>query len=80
MVQGFDSLRLLNLDDNCIAEWDEIMKLSQLRWLVKTKCVQFYNTVVTPGGTDAVLTTFDFNNQIYFHVDQTPDLHLPLMI
>jgi aryl carrier-like protein len=31
VVQGFDSLRLLNLDDNCIAEWDEILKLSQLR-------------------------------------------------
>lgn len=62
MVQGFDSLRLLNLEDNCIAEWDEIMKLSQLRWLVKTECGQFYNTVLTSGGTDAVLTTFDFNN------------------
>ncbi|KAK7246107.1 hypothetical protein RIF29_40966 [Crotalaria pallida] len=33
MVQGFDSLRLLNLEDNCIAEWGEIMKLSQLRCL-----------------------------------------------
>ncbi|RYR63110.1 hypothetical protein Ahy_A04g020902 isoform D [Arachis hypogaea] len=32
-VQGFNSLRLLNLDDNCIAEWDEVMKLSQLRCL-----------------------------------------------
>lgn len=29
-VQGFDSLRLLNLEDNCIAEWDEILRLSQL--------------------------------------------------
>ncbi|XP_061366915.1 tubulin-folding cofactor E isoform X2 [Gastrolobium bilobum] len=33
MVHGFDSLRLLNLEDNCIAEWNEIMKLSQLRCL-----------------------------------------------
>ncbi|OIV91902.1 hypothetical protein TanjilG_17894 [Lupinus angustifolius] len=33
MVLGFDSLRLLNLEDNCIAEWDEIVKLSQLRCL-----------------------------------------------
>ncbi|CAL5184106.1 unnamed protein product [Lathyrus oleraceus] len=33
MVQGFDTLRLLNLEDNCIAEWSEIMKLSQLRCL-----------------------------------------------
>ncbi|XP_059451695.1 tubulin-folding cofactor E [Corylus avellana] len=33
VVRGFDSLRLLNLDDNCIAEWDEILKLSQLRSL-----------------------------------------------
>ncbi|XP_054806442.1 tubulin-folding cofactor E isoform X1 [Prosopis cineraria] len=33
VVQGFDSLRLLNLDNNCIAEWEEIMKLSQLRSL-----------------------------------------------
>ncbi|XP_042516490.1 tubulin-folding cofactor E isoform X2 [Macadamia integrifolia] len=30
-VGGFDSLRLLNLEDNCIATWDEILKLSQLR-------------------------------------------------
>ncbi|MED6109337.1 hypothetical protein PIB30_032559 [Stylosanthes scabra] len=32
-VQGFNSLCLLNLDDNCIVEWDEVMKLSQLRCL-----------------------------------------------
>ena len=31
IVLGFDHLRLLNLEDNCIAEWDEILKLSQLR-------------------------------------------------
>ncbi|RYR63109.1 hypothetical protein Ahy_A04g020902 isoform A [Arachis hypogaea] len=49
-VQGFNSLRLLNLDDNCIAEWDEVMKLSQLRWLVMAKCFQFYNTCLTPSG------------------------------
>ncbi|RDX77697.1 Tubulin-folding cofactor E, partial [Mucuna pruriens] len=34
MVQGYDYLRLLNLEDNCIDEWNEIMKLSQLRWLL----------------------------------------------
>ncbi|RYR72561.1 hypothetical protein Ahy_A02g006776 [Arachis hypogaea] len=33
IVQGFNSLRLLNLDDNCIAECDEVMKLSQLKML-----------------------------------------------
>ncbi|KAK7331245.1 hypothetical protein VNO77_25465 [Canavalia gladiata] len=33
MVQGFDFLQLLNLEDNCIAEWNEIMKLSQLKCL-----------------------------------------------
>ncbi|KAI4296992.1 hypothetical protein L6164_036905 [Bauhinia variegata] len=33
MVEGFDSLKLLNLDDNCIAEWEEIAKLSQLKCL-----------------------------------------------
>lgn len=32
-VQGFDYLRLLNLDDNCITDWNEILKLSQLRSL-----------------------------------------------
>ncbi|CAL2235912.1 unnamed protein product [Prunus armeniaca] len=32
-VQGFDYLRLLNLEDNCIADWNEILKLSQLRSL-----------------------------------------------
>ncbi|GKV12409.1 hypothetical protein SLEP1_g23551 [Rubroshorea leprosula] len=32
-VQGFDSLRLLNLEDNCIADWNEILKLSQLKSL-----------------------------------------------
>ncbi|KAE8022275.1 hypothetical protein FH972_008087 [Carpinus fangiana] len=35
VVRGFDSLRLLNLDDNCIAEWDEILKLSQLRRMLE---------------------------------------------
>ncbi|PKI47402.1 tubulin-folding cofactor E [Punica granatum] len=32
-VEGFDSLRLLNLEDNSIAEWDEILKLCQLKSL-----------------------------------------------
>ncbi|XP_043693544.1 tubulin-folding cofactor E-like [Telopea speciosissima] len=32
-VEGFNSLRLLNLEDNCIATWDEILKLSELRSL-----------------------------------------------
>ncbi|KAL0456291.1 UNVERIFIED_CONTAM: Tubulin-folding cofactor E [Sesamum latifolium] len=29
-VEGFNSLRLLNLENNCISAWDEIVKLSQL--------------------------------------------------
>ncbi|XP_022939765.1 tubulin-folding cofactor E [Cucurbita moschata] len=33
MVQGFNLLRLLNLENNCIAEWSEILKLGQLRSL-----------------------------------------------
>ncbi|PKA65949.1 hypothetical protein AXF42_Ash010358 [Apostasia shenzhenica] len=32
-VPGFDSLRLLNLDDNCISLWDEVLHLSRLRSL-----------------------------------------------
>ncbi|KAF2300614.1 hypothetical protein GH714_014502 [Hevea brasiliensis] len=33
IVQGFGSLRLLNLENNSIAEWNEILKLSLLRSL-----------------------------------------------
>ncbi|GFY95243.1 tubulin folding cofactor E [Actinidia rufa] len=33
IVEGFGSLRLLNLEDNCIADWNEILKLSQLKSL-----------------------------------------------
>ncbi|KAG8084629.1 hypothetical protein GUJ93_ZPchr0010g8990 [Zizania palustris] len=33
IVQGFDTLRLLNLEDNHIDSWDEIVKLSCLRSL-----------------------------------------------
>nr|GEV60420.1 tubulin-folding cofactor E [Tanacetum cinerariifolium] len=33
MLQGFDSLRLLNLEDNYISDWGEILKLSQLKCL-----------------------------------------------
>ncbi|XP_071710578.1 tubulin-folding cofactor E [Rutidosis leptorrhynchoides] len=33
IVQGFDSLRVLNLEDNHIADWGEILKLSQLKCL-----------------------------------------------
>uniref|UniRef100_A0A0D9WBT8 CAP-Gly domain-containing protein n=2 Tax=Leersia perrieri TaxID=77586 RepID=A0A0D9WBT8_9ORYZ len=33
IVQGFDTLRLLNLEDNHIDSWDEILKLSYLRSL-----------------------------------------------
>nr|GMD37930.1 pentatricopeptide repeat-containing protein At2g13600-like [Ipomoea batatas] len=32
-VKGFDSPHLLNLDDNCIDSWEEILKLSQLKSL-----------------------------------------------
>ncbi|XP_008775749.2 tubulin-folding cofactor E isoform X2 [Phoenix dactylifera] len=32
-VPGFDNLRLINLEDNCIDSWDEILKLSYLRSL-----------------------------------------------
>lgn len=32
-MQGFGSLRLLNLEDNCIEMWDEVLKLSHLRSL-----------------------------------------------
>uniref|UniRef100_A0A1D1YDC0 Tubulin-specific chaperone E n=1 Tax=Anthurium amnicola TaxID=1678845 RepID=A0A1D1YDC0_9ARAE len=32
-AQGFDSLRILNLEDNHIDTWDEVLKLSQLRRL-----------------------------------------------
>lgn len=30
-VQGFDSLRLLNLEENQFEHWEEILKLSQLK-------------------------------------------------
>ncbi|KAK6919830.1 CAP Gly-rich domain [Dillenia turbinata] len=32
-VEGFNCLRLLNLEDNSLDQWDEILKLSQLRSL-----------------------------------------------
>ncbi|WOH00524.1 hypothetical protein DCAR_0519889 [Daucus carota subsp. sativus] len=32
-VQGFIHLRLLNLEDNCLADWNEILKLSHLQRL-----------------------------------------------
>ncbi|KAK1384329.1 tubulin-folding cofactor E [Heracleum sosnowskyi] len=30
VVQGFKYLRLLNLEDNCLADWNEVLKLSEL--------------------------------------------------
>ncbi|KAI3767563.1 hypothetical protein L2E82_17780 [Cichorium intybus] len=33
IVKGFDSLRVLNLEDNDISDWAEILKLSQLKCL-----------------------------------------------
>ncbi|GMH03959.1 hypothetical protein Nepgr_005798 [Nepenthes gracilis] len=33
VVRGLDSLRLLNLEDNCISEWGEILKLCELKSL-----------------------------------------------
>ncbi|KAI9169110.1 hypothetical protein LWI28_007116 [Acer negundo] len=35
IVEGFESLQLLNLDDNSLADWNEILKLSKLRSLEK---------------------------------------------
>ena len=29
-VEGLETLRLLNLDDNCLEDWHEVMKLSKL--------------------------------------------------
>lgn len=34
-LEGFDSLKILNLEDNCIETWDEVWKLSQLKWYEK---------------------------------------------
>ncbi|CAN8235531.1 unnamed protein product [Cochlearia groenlandica] len=48
--QAFSSLRLLNLDDNCISEWGEVLKLSQLPcleqlYLNKNKLPRILNSV-----------------------------------
>ncbi|XP_027092238.1 tubulin-folding cofactor E [Coffea arabica] len=32
-VEGFDYLHLLNLEENCLADWNEIMKLSKIKSL-----------------------------------------------
>ncbi|XP_027094567.1 tubulin-folding cofactor E-like isoform X2 [Coffea arabica] len=32
-VEGFDYLRLLNLEENCLADWNEIVKLSKIKSL-----------------------------------------------
>lgn len=42
MVQGFNLLRLLNLENNRIAEWNEILKLCQLRRYRLLFCSFFY--------------------------------------
>lgn len=44
MVQGFNRLRLLNLENNCIAEWNEILKLGQLTSLEQ---IQLNNNKLT---------------------------------
>ncbi|KAF8115412.1 hypothetical protein N665_0027s0028 [Sinapis alba] len=48
--QTFDSLRLLNLEDNCISEWSEVLKLSQLPclehlYLNKNKLSRIFHSV-----------------------------------
>lgn len=48
-VRGFDYLRLLNLEDNCIADWNEILKLSQLRRLVTILCCFHYSNYFEIG-------------------------------
>ncbi|CAL9240301.1 unnamed protein product [Arabidopsis halleri] len=48
--QAFNSLRLLNLDDNCISDWSEVLKLSQLPcleqlYLNKNKLTHIFHSV-----------------------------------
>lgn len=51
--QAFNSLRLLNLEDNCISEWSEVLKLSQLPclehlYLNKNKLSRIFNDNESP--------------------------------
>jgi Leucine-rich repeat (LRR) protein len=53
--QAFNSLRLLNLDDNCISDWSEVLKLSQLPcleqlYLNKNKLSRIFQSV---NGTES---------------------------
>ncbi|KAL5707187.1 hypothetical protein ACHQM5_025268 [Ranunculus cassubicifolius] len=55
-VQGFDSLRVLNLEDNLFANWDDILKFSRLRSLEELhlnknnlKCISYPKNTVKSG-------------------------------
>ncbi|ONK77308.1 uncharacterized protein A4U43_C02F5200 [Asparagus officinalis] len=60
-TQNFDSLRLLNLEDNCINSWDEIVKLSHLKRLEqlhlnKNKLKHIFFPAVNHSGSKLVNT------------------------
>ncbi|XP_074309522.1 tubulin-folding cofactor E [Silene latifolia] len=65
-VQGFDSLRVLNLEDNCISEWDEIVKLSEL-----TKLEQLHlnkNNLSQVSYPSNKTTNKSFSNAAFQHL------------
>ncbi|MCD7455784.1 hypothetical protein HAX54_029638 [Datura stramonium] len=64
IVHGFDSLRLLNLENSFIAAWDEILKLSQLKRLeqlfLNNNCINHiwypdHNSLSEPPNSDELL-------------------------
>lgn len=67
LVQGFNTLRLLNLEDNHIDSWDEIVKLSYLRSLEqlhlnknRLKHVKYPSNLPSPGPPgDAAAVPFE---------------------
>lgn len=53
-VQGFNYLRLLNLEDNCLTDWNEIVKLSQLQSLEQLHLNKNNLNYIRYPDTDAI--------------------------
>lgn len=66
-VQGLETLRLLNLEDNCLESWDEVMKLSQLqRFLLRSDCFSFFLNVELHNNTLEVAYYILHNRELLF--------------
>ncbi|XP_010535837.1 PREDICTED: tubulin-folding cofactor E [Tarenaya hassleriana] len=77
--QSFNSLRLLNLDDNCFSDWGEVLKLSQLRCLEQLYLNNNKLSHIFYPDSDMLLKLFDGHGSLGKSCEPFENLHCLLL-